>query len=189
MSNATASNVMLITGPSPGGTAPPKPTMREVFDAEEEGLVRFAYGLMGRRELAEEIVQEGFLALFENYGEVENPRAWLYRAIRNKALNEIRKRKREVLDETAAENQDDEREAPDEVLGRLEAAGQLQLLIADLAHRDGELVRLKYYEGLDYKEIAQRTKMSVGNVGYRLHHVLKGLADGLRKVGVEGRLG
>ena len=52
-----------------------------------------------------------------------------------------------------------------------------------------ELVRMKYFEGLDYKEIAARSKMTVGNVGYRLHHVLKGLADGLRKVGVEGRLG
>ena len=71
----------------------------------------------------------------------------------------------------------------------MEAAGQLQLLMAELAPRDGELVRMKYFEGLDYKEIAVRSKMTVGNVGYRLHHVLKGLADGLRRVGVEGRLG
>lgn len=189
MSNLPAQKVMSIDGHAQGEPSPAKPSMREVFDAEEEGLVRFAFGLLGRREVAEEIVQEGFLALFENYEEVQSPRAWLYRAIRNKAYNEIRKRKREVIDENAAEGKGDEREAPDEVLGRLEAAGQLQLLMADLEHRDGELVRMKYFEGLDYKEIAQRTKMTVGNVGYRLHHVLKGLADGLRKVGVEGRLG
>lgn len=189
MSIAPAQNVMSLSGHPQGEAAPEKPSMREVFDAEEEGLVRFAFGLLGRREVAEEIVQEGFLALFENYEDVANPRAWLYRAIRNKALNEIRKRKREVIDEDAAEGKDDESEAPDEVLGRMEAAGQLQLLVAELAPRDGDLVRMKYFEGLDYKEIAQRSKMTVGNVGYRLHHVLKGLADGLRKVGVEGRLG
>ncbi len=189
MSQTSAQKVMALTGHSKGEMSPRKPGMREVFEAEEEGLVRFAFGLMGRRDLAEELVQEGFLALFENYEEVQNPKAWLYRAIRNKALNEIRKRKREVLDESVGEEEDIEREAPDEVLGRLEAAGQLQLLIADLSVRDGELVRMKYFEGLDYKEIAQRSEMSVGNVGYRLHHVLKSLADGLRKVGVEGRLG
>lgn len=189
MSNSPTQKVMLMTGHPEGESSPAKPGMRDIFDQEEEGLLRFAFGLLGRREVAEEIVQEGFLALFENYDEVQNPRAWLYRAIRNKAFNEIRKRKREVIDETAADGEDDERDAPDEVLGRLEAAGQLQLLIADLTPRDGELVRMKYFEGLDYKEIAQRSKMTVGNVGYRLHHVLKGLADGLRKVGVEGRLG
>jgi RNA polymerase sigma-70 factor (ECF subfamily) len=163
--------------------------MGQLFDDEEAALVRFAFGLLGRREVAEEIVQEGFLALFENYNGVENPRAWLYRAIRNKAFNEIRKRKKEVLGDEAAEDSDPNREAPDTVLGKLEAMGQLQLLIAELDERDGSLLRLKYFEGHDYKEIARRTKMSVGNVGYRLHHVLKGLADGLRKVGVEGRLG
>ena len=189
MSNAAAQKVMIMTGHSKGAASSQKPGMREIFDAEEEGLVRFAFGLMGRREVAEEIVQEGFLALFENYDEVENPRAWLYRAIRNKAYNEIRKRKREVVDENVGLEEDGERDAPDEVLGRMEAAGQLQLLIAELEPRDGELVRMKYFEGLDYKEMAQRSKMSVGNVGYRLHHVLKVLADGLRKVGVEGRLG
>ncbi|MGJ8723193.1 MAG: RNA polymerase sigma factor [Roseibacillus sp.] len=189
MSNSPSQKVMLISGHPEGAPLPEKPAMREVFEQEEEGLLRFAFGLLGRREVAEEIVQEGFLALFENYEEVQNPRAWLYRAIRNKAFNEIRKRKREVIDERAAEGKDDEREAPDEVLGRMEAAGQLQLLMAELAPRDGELVRMKYFEGLDYKEIAARSKMTVGNVGYRLHHVLKGLADGLRRVGVEGRLG
>ena len=189
MPGASSQKVMSLPSQTQGETLPTKPAMRQVFDQEEAGLVRFAYGLLGRREVAEEVVQEGFLALFENYEEVENPRAWLYRAVRNKALNEIRKRKREVLDEDAGTQSGDEREAPDEVLGRMEAAGHLQLLIAELTQRDGELVRMKYFEGLDYKEIAQRSKMTVGNVGYRLHHVLKGLADGLRKAGVEGRLG
>ena len=189
MPKGAAQKIMILTSQARGESSPSKPPMWEIFEAEEEGLVRFAFGFLGRRELAEEIVQEGFLALFENYEEVENPRAWLYRAIRNKALNEIRKRKREVIDDSVGLEAGDEREAPDAVLGRLEAAGQLQLLIAELGPRDGQLVHLKYFEGLDYKEIAHRSEMSVGNVGYRLHHVLKNLAEGLRKVGVEGRLG
>ena len=185
MPNAAAQKVMLLPSHHQGDSAPTKPSMREVFDSEEEGLVRFAYGLLNRREVAEEIVQEGFLALFEDYEKVENPRAWLYRCIRNKAYNEIRKRKREVIDGETPEGPDEGTDTPDEALGRMEAVGQLQLLITELGSRDGDLVRLKYFEGLDYKEIAQRTEMTVGNVGYRLHHVLKGLADNLRKIGVE----
>ena len=48
---------------------------------------------------------------------------------------------------------------------------------------------MKYFEGLKYSQISQRTGMSVGNVGYRLHHILKGLADSLRRAGVEGATG
>ena len=34
-----------------------------------------------------------------------------------------------------------------------------------------------------------RSGMRVGNVGYRLHHILKGLADDLQRAGVEGAKG
>lgn len=185
---------MMIVGDSKeqksasGDSPASRPDMRTLFLNEEGPLLRFAFGLLGRREVAEEMVQEGFLALFENYDEVENPRAWLYRAIRNKSLNEIRKRKREVIgNEGLPESRAEEREAPDEVLGRLEAVGQLRLMMSELGEPDGELIRLKYFEGLAYREIAERTKLTVSNVGYRLHHVLKELADGLRHLGIEGK--
>ena len=56
----------------------------------------------------------------------------------------------------------------------------------ELKEQDRELVRLKYFEDLKYKEIADRTGLSVGNVGYKLHHILKQLADKLRQLGIEG---
>ena len=80
-------------------------------------------------------------------------------------------------------------EAPDDVLGRLEATGLMHLYIAELKERDRLLIRLKYIDGLSYKEISERTEMSVGNIGYRLHHILKDLAESMRRAGVEGARG
>jgi RNA polymerase sigma-70 factor (ECF subfamily) len=37
---------------------------------------------------------------------------------------------------------------------------------------------------LSYKEISARTGLTVGNVGYLLHHALKGIAEELAKNGV-----
>ena len=54
---------------------------------------------------------------------------------------------------------------------------------------DRRLIQLKYHDDLKYQEISQRTGLSVGNVGYRLHHLLKGLADSLRSAGIEGSRG
>jgi RNA polymerase sigma-70 factor (ECF subfamily) len=46
------------------------------------------------------------------------------------------------------------------------------------------MVRMKYFQGLKYQEIADKLEMSVGNVGYRLHHLLKDLGERLRKSGI-----
>ncbi|MGC6567654.1 MAG: RNA polymerase sigma factor, partial [Akkermansiaceae bacterium] len=44
-----------------------KRSLEEVFSEEESPLLRYAFGLLGRRELAEEVVQEAFLKLHEHW--------------------------------------------------------------------------------------------------------------------------
>jgi RNA polymerase sigma-70 factor (ECF subfamily) len=158
-----------------------------LFRIEESRLVRFAIGLVGQRTVAEELVQETFLRLHPIWDEVENPRAWLYRSLRNLALNHLRDRPREteLSEETAA----DAENPPAERLGRSEAVGMVRLFLAEMSPDDRDLIRLKYHDELRYREISRRTGLSVGNVGYRLHHLLKGLAESLRHAGIEGSQG
>ena len=163
------------------------PSLAALFEEEESGLLRFAVGLAGRRSVAEELVQEAFLRLHRSWAEVENPRAWLYRTVRNLALNHLRDHPRETeLDPEAAPGED--RPAA-ERLGRDEAVGTVRLLLAELPAADRRLIHLKYHEELQYQEIGRRTGLSAGNVGFRLHHLLKSLADGLRRAGIEGSEG
>lgn len=163
------------------------PTLAALFETEESGLLRFALGLVGRRSVAEELVQETFLRLHQLWAQVENPRAWLYRSLRNLALNHLRDHRREtnIEDDSAPSDA----AIPAETLGRMEAIGMVRLLLTELPEEDRELVRLKYHHNLKYREISERTGMSVGNVGYKLHHLLKGLADALRRSGIEGSEG
>lgn len=165
-----------------------KPTLRQVFETEESPLLRFAFGLVGRRECAEDLVQDAFLKLHAHWDGVENPRAWLFKTVRNLALNHIRDHKRETSIETSDEIKSQSPE-PDQSLGRLEAIGTLQLLISELDPADRQLISLKYHENLKYDQISQRTGLSVGNVGYKLHHALKNLADSLRHLGIESAEG
>ena len=72
-------------------------TLRALFDREETPLLRYAFSLIGRREVAEEIVQEVFLQLHIRWNEVESPRAWLFRSVRNRVYNHIRDNRRELL--------------------------------------------------------------------------------------------
>jgi RNA polymerase sigma-70 factor (ECF subfamily) len=158
-----------------------------LYEAEENGLLRYAISLTGRRTVAEELVQETFLRLHQVWGQVENPKAWLYRSLRNLALNHLRDEPRadELLDSSATATE----QLPADALGRGEAVGMVRLLLAEASSEDQALIRLKYHENLKYEDISRKTGLSVGNVGYRLHHVLKGLADGLRRAGIEGSRG
>ncbi|MDA7540571.1 sigma-70 family RNA polymerase sigma factor [Akkermansiaceae bacterium] len=158
-------------------------SLEEVFVAEESPLLRYAFGLLGRRELAEEVVQDAFLKLHEHWDEVEIPRAWLFRCVRNFSFNILRKSKRETLDEKP-EERESALERPDDELGRLEAVGMIQMLVSEMEDRDQSMVRMKYFQDLKYQEIADKLEMSVGNVGYRLHHLLKDLGERLRKSGI-----
>lgn len=165
-----------------------KPTLRQVFDAEESPLLRYAHGLVGQRETAEDLVQEAFLRLHAHWDDVTNPRAWLFRSIRNLALNHLRDHKRETTLETGREWESPSPD-PEQVLGKQEAIGTLQLLVAELHEDDRAIIALKYHEGLKYDQISQRTGLSVGNVGYKLHHALKNLADSLRRLGIDSASG
>ena len=163
-------------------------SLRQVFEAEESPLLRYAYGLVGQRETAEDLVQEAFVRLHAHWDEVANPRAWLFRTVHNLALNHLRDHQRETSLEATQEwasNTPD----PEQALGRLEAIGTLQLLIAELPSADRKLIRLKYHQKLKYDQISQCTGLSVGNVGYKLHHLLKHLADSLRHLGIESAEG
>jgi RNA polymerase sigma factor (sigma-70 family) len=164
-------------------------TLRTLFEAEETPLLRYAFSLVGRRAVAEEIVQDVFLQLHVKWQEVESPRAWLFRSVRNRAFNHLRDSKRESSDSShgngklpAAEAAADSAEA---TMMRLEEAGALRQIIRELNETDRRLVELKYFEGLKYREISVQTGLSVSNVGYRLHHILKEMAVRLRPLGID----
>ncbi|MEP4049435.1 MAG: sigma-70 family RNA polymerase sigma factor, partial [Luteolibacter sp.] len=176
--------IAVLPGAKKPTTMEEKPTLRQVFDAEESPLLRYAHGLTAQRETAEDIVQEAFLRLHSHWHEVDSPRPWLFRCVRNLALNHLRHNKQNTSLETSPEW---EAEAPDPeaTLGKLETIGTLQLLISELPEPDRTLVSLKYLSNLRYEEIATQTNLSVSNVGYKLHHCLKSLATSLRHLGIE----
>jgi RNA polymerase sigma factor (sigma-70 family) len=165
-----------------------KATLQQVFETEESLLLRYAFGLVGQRETAEDLVQEAFVRLHAHWAEVTTPRAWLLRTIRNLALNHLRDHQREIPLETQQEWAGDSAD-PEQALGKLEALGTLQLLLAELPSADRALIRLKYHQHLKYEQISRHTGLSVGNVGYKLHHLLKHLADSLRHLGIESAEG
>lgn len=196
-----------VTGESEPSSLPSDElTLRSLFDREEGKLLRYAYSLTGRRAVAEEIVQEVFLQLHARWDEIKLPEAWLIRCVRNRSFDYLKRAKREILhgdqgniasagDRSKPQGQSQassmgdppcpDLDAPDQGLIQMEANAALRNAIADLPTGDQELLKLKYFEGLKYREISERTGLSISNVGFRLHHLLKVLASRLPELGVE----
>ena len=166
-------------------------TIEELFAALESPLLGYALRFVGEPGAAEDLVQEAFMKLHAQFDAVREPRKWLYRTVHNLALNNRRAADKIVPLEQPSEDgssttQDtaDPQPFPDEQIARWEGIGLVRLSVETLDERSRELVRLKFNEGLSYKEIAARTGLSVGNVGYVLHHAIKAIATELAKNGV-----
>ena len=166
-------------------------TIEELFAALESPLLSYGLRLTGDGGAAEDIVQEAFMKLHAQFAEVREPRRWLYRTVHNLALNQRRQAGKIVPlslpgaeGGSAAHDTADPQPLPDEQIARWEGIGLVRLSLESLDERSRELVRLKFNEELSYKEISARMGLTIGHVGYLLHHALKAVADELARNGV-----
>jgi RNA polymerase sigma-70 factor (ECF subfamily) len=171
--------------------SPGPETIEELFAALESPLLGYAHRCAGELGLAEDVVQEAFMKLHAQFEEVDKPRQWLYRTVHNLALNRRRDARKTVPldpdpqnDGAPANDPADPGLPPDAQMLRVEGIGLVRISLETLDARSRELVRLKFHDDLSYKEIAARTGLSPGNVGFILHHALKAIAAELTKTGV-----
>jgi RNA polymerase sigma-70 factor (ECF subfamily) len=157
---------------------------REVVDRFEGPLVRYAARITGDVERARDVVQETFLRLCrQDRSELDGHLAeWLYTVCRNKALDVRRKempmKGMSTLVADACKSREPEQGAR---LERDETASQLLQLLDKLPPNQQEVVRLKFQNGLSYREIASVTQLSVSNVGVLIHTAIQTLRRELRE--------
>ena len=168
-------------------SSPEWETIEQVFAALESPLLAYARRLLDDFSTAEDIVQEAFMKLHSQFQKVLAPQPWLYRTVHNLAVDHQRRTNRIVLvgdskdDDTPANDVTDSQPMPDEQIARWEGIGLVRLVLETLDDRSRELIRLRFNEDLSYKEISERMGLTVGHVGYLLHHALKAMAVELMK--------
>lgn len=165
-------------------------TIEQVFAALESPLLIYARRLLGNPSVAEDIVQDAFMKLHQQFKTVRAPQPWLYRAVHNLAVDHQRRASKIVLlgdtekDNTPAPDPADSAPLPDEQIARWEGIGLVRLVLETLDARSQKLIRLRFNEDLSYKEIAEQMGLTIGHVGYLLHHALKAMAVELERTGV-----
>lgn len=140
---------------------------RERFTAIVEryqgALLRLAQNRLGRHDWAEDVVQETFLCAFRwlhTYDSRYSFRTWLWTIALNQCHRHFEKRSRHVLVQTspAGGNAVSELVCPatlpeDVVLGD-ERTERLAALLNDLPTNEADALRLRFFGGLKFQEIA-----------------------------------
>ena len=139
-----------------------------LWDEHRSALVLYARQWC---EGPEDVVQEAFLLLVRQGVAPENPVGWLYRVVRNRAINASRSHGRQVRREAAAATRGEPWFEPAEG-DRLDAAAATDAL-RGLPVEQREVIVARVWGGLSFEEIARLSEMSLSKV-YRSYQ--RGLA-------------
>jgi RNA polymerase sigma-70 factor (ECF subfamily) len=149
--------------------------LTKLVHLHESELLRFAAAILKDAALAQDAVQGAFNALTKRFIAPRNPRAWLYRATKNRALNILRCREKlhfpGELPELCSEEDSPEREmfiADRETL--------LRRAVDELPPGQRAVLVLRFYENMSYGEIAEYTGSAPGTVASQLHDALQKLS-------------
>jgi RNA polymerase sigma-70 factor (ECF subfamily) len=153
--------------------------VESLFDAWGPGLARHVYFATGSRELAEDLVQEAFMALYRELGRgktIANARAWTLTVVRHHIGKYERAVKRhgeqlepfEVLD--AFEARED---------GQPDTERDLQRMLPVLTPREGQVLLLRL-ESMKYREIAEHLGINAKSVATLLARALRKLQQAVK---------
>lgn len=164
----------------------------EAFGQLVERYMRRAYysalALVGSREDALDLSQEAFARAYRARRTIDPDRpfyAWLYQILRRLCFNFLRDRRSRAatLDAAAGWLADEAStraaSGPEDSYARAEARLQVGAAIARLPAREREVLVLREFEGLTYKEIAELAGIPIGTVMSRLYAARQHLAAAL----------
>jgi len=162
-----------------------------LFKKHYAALCTHAYSFLNRHELAEEVVQDTFLKIWEKFDELHitvSEKAYLYRAVQNNCLNYLKQAKVKL-------------QYGEELLQQLESRITLMVLpsthspVDKLLHHELEqltekaigklpaqcqaVFRLSRFEEMSYPEIASQLDISINTVKTQMARALHKLREEL----------
>ena len=166
--------------------------LREWFEKLEKPLMIYAFQIVHDRDEAQDLVQDAFLRFSRQEKEIHEPKAWLYKTTRNLSIDTLRKRAKRVhqtkeqqldfLSEVESESKDD----PVQELEKQEKVRRVRHSLNLLPKESQKLITMKFDQKMSYKQIADETGLSVSNVGYKLHVIIRDLSTELQEEGIIG---
>jgi RNA polymerase sigma-70 factor, ECF subfamily len=165
-----------------------------VYDRHSGAAFSLAYRMVGRGNVAEDVVQEAFLSIWRSGARYERARGsvrtWVLGIVHHRAIDQLRRSsvhdKRRASDEGIEERLESGERTDVEVARRDEAAAIRSAMDA-LPSEQSHVIELAYFGGFTHTEIAEILEMPVGTVKGRMRLGLAKLRDRLRLLEMQPR--
>jgi len=145
----------------------------------------FCVKMLLDKPLAQDVMQETFLRVYENRGRLLKTRsfkAWLFTIARNQCLNQIRRTRRLVYSDMDENPAGPGQESPVSSMEKSEQVELVTRFLAELKPEYREVLILREYQNLSYEEIAAVTRSTISAVKSRLFKARRKLANYLEPV-------
>jgi RNA polymerase sigma-70 factor (ECF subfamily) len=158
--------------------------LERIVAERQDWLFRFAYMRIGIREDAEDLVQEVLLSVFRRLREktqMDNMEQYIIRAISNACTDYFRRKSLRVVELDKA------REVPVGESDRQihEEYVRISRLLESLPPEQREIVRLKCYDELTFKQIAELQDIPEATAKSRYRYAIMHLQQMIKKKGDE----
>ncbi|MBP5387094.1 MAG: sigma-70 family RNA polymerase sigma factor [Prevotella sp.] len=156
--------------------------MERIVEERQDWLFRFAYMRIGIREDAEDVVQEVLLSVFRRLREktsMDNVEQYLIRAISNACTDYSRRKQLKIVPIGMAEQvaaSEGDRQIHEEFT-------RINRLLGLLPLEQSEMVRLKCYDDLTFKQIAELQDIPEATAKSRYRYAIQHLQQMMKKKG------
>lgn len=152
----------------------------ELVRRHYQGVVLVVTRMCGDTGLAEDAAQEAFMRAWVNLPSFQ-PRGclrnWLYRIAINAALDVLRHKPEETLEDEQARRIPDQAVEPEMALIEKERAVVIQQAVKSLPEAARAVLVLREYGGLSYREISVALDVPIGTVMSRLNYARNRLRE------------
>ena len=141
-------------------------------------LCLYALHYLGDLDESKDIVQECFSSLVRNNPEISNPKAYLYNSVRNRCIDRLRAKGKQMsvpVDDLSAIS-DEEAQLRSELEARLWEA------VDSLPPKRRELLLLNKRDGLKFSDIARLKGLSENTVRNQIFRAVKTLRSNAKKI-------
>lgn len=147
---------------------------RALYDACSPRLYGLALRILRRRELAEEVLQESFAAIWHHAGDYQPDRAapmtWMTTIVRNKSFDLLRRQQAEIeidgedFDARVLASLRDPAANPADALELSSEARALATCMSALEEKHRHVVGLAFFHDLSHSDVARKLALPVGTV-------------------------
>jgi RNA polymerase sigma-70 factor (ECF subfamily) len=149
----------------------------KLYDENAEALFRYCYFRVSSREIAEDLMQESFMRVWNYLAEgntIDTPKAFLYRIASNLIIDHYRHKKEMSLDTLVEGGYDPVGEGASSITDFASAQHLLRLL-DELDSQSREILTLRYVSDLSVTDIAKVIGQSENVVSVRIHRAIEKL--------------